>query len=82
MRAYSQDLRERIIGALSDWGWTHAEAAEEFSVSLSFVQKLWLRWRHTGSCGAYAHRGRNTRILMGHEEAIRAEAEHCGYLLH
>ena len=75
MRAYSQDLRERIISALSDEGCTYAEAAEEFSVSLSFVQKLWLRWRNTGSCAAYAHAGGNTRILKGHEQAIREEVE-------
>jgi transposase len=75
MRAYSLDIRERIISALSEEGYTQAEAAERFSVSLSFVQKLWLRWCHTGSCAAYAHSGGKTRILKGHEEAIREEVE-------
>jgi transposase len=75
MRAYSQDLRERVVGALSSGEWTQEEAAEQFSVSLGFVRKLWRRWRDTGDSAALGHRGGRTRILLGHEAAIRAEVE-------
>jgi transposase len=45
MRAYSLDLRERIVRACDAWGFTRAEVAEDFSVSRSFVQKLLQRHR-------------------------------------
>jgi hypothetical protein len=85
MRAYSQDLRERIISAVSSEAWTQAETAEEFSVSLSFVQKLWYRWRETGDSGCLRAPRRQDSGARGHEAAIRAEVElqsHATYLLH
>jgi transposase len=39
MRAYSMDLRERVLGAC-DGGMTTAEAAEAFSVSPAWVRRL------------------------------------------
>ncbi len=73
MRAYSQDLRERIIGALAAQDESQAEIAERFAVSLSFVEKLWRRWRTTGSCAARPCAGGRQRSLCGAEACIRAE---------
>lgn len=72
MRPYSQDLREKIIRAL-EAGETQEEVADRFTVSLSFVEKLWRRWRTTGSCAALAHAGGRQRALREHEAAIRKE---------
>ena len=73
MRAYSQDLRERIIEALAAHEESHAEIAERFVVSLSFVDKLWRRWPRTGSCAAQPHGGGRQRSLRSAEGLIRAE---------
>jgi transposase len=71
MRPYSQDLREKIIRAL-EADHTQEEAADRFSVSLSFVEKLWRRWRETGSCAALPRAGGRQRALREHEAALRA----------
>ena len=57
MRAYSQDLRERIIAALEANEQSQPEIAERFGVSVSTVEKLWKRWRSTGQCAALPHAG-------------------------
>ena len=72
MKPYSQDLREKIIRALES-GETQEEVADRFTVSLSFVEKLWRRWRETGSCAALPHAGGRQRALREHEAAIREE---------
>jgi transposase len=73
MRAYSQDLRERIIRALEAEQETQPEIAARFSVSLSFVEKLWRRWRTTGSCAARPPAGGRSRSLQVAEAVIRRE---------
>lgn len=72
MKPYSQDLREKLIRAL-EAGETQEEVADRFTVSLSFVEKLWRRWRETGSCAALPHAGGRQRALREHEAAIRKE---------
>ncbi len=39
MNAYSEDLRKKIVGAVSERGMGKSEAARTFSVSLSSVQR-------------------------------------------
>jgi transposase len=73
MRPYSQDLREKIVRALEEPEETQEEVADRFSVSLSFVAKLWRRWRETGSCAALPHAGGRARSLKGHEAWLRRE---------
>ena len=73
MRAYSEDLRERIIEALEAQDGSQAEIAARFAVSLSFVAKLWRRWRTTASCASQPHGGGRQRSLRGAEGLIRAE---------
>ncbi len=48
MRAYSMDLRERIVAAV-DAGMTHPQAAARFEVSLTTVERYLARRRATGS---------------------------------
>ena len=72
MKAYSQDLRERIIDALAAHEESHAEIAERYTVSPSFVEKLWQRWRTTGSCAPRPHGGGRQRSLREAEDLLRA----------
>ena len=49
MRAYSLDLRERIVTACDEGVETRAEVAGRFQVSESWVRRLLQRRRETGS---------------------------------
>ena len=71
MKAYSQDLRERIVQAIESGTYTKQEAAEVYAVSESFVWKLMRRQRHTGSCAALPHGGGRTRTLAAYSEQLR-----------
>lgn len=73
MKAYSSDLRRRIVEALETGEETQPEVAERFQVSLSFVEKLWHRWRTSGSYAAKPKAGGRKRALAGQEAHIRAE---------
>lgn len=73
MNPYSHDLRQKIVTALEAGDSTQEEVAERFCVSLSFVEKLWRRWRTTGSYAALAHGGGRQRYLQEHEDVIRTE---------
>jgi transposase len=73
MRPYSQDLRQRIVEALEADEQTQPEIANRFRVSLSFIEKLWHRWRETGSCAALPHAGGRKRALADDQASIRAE---------
>src|SRR4051812_47045323 len=55
VRAYSMDLRERIVAAV-DAGMTQSQAAERFQVSLRTVERYLSRRRATGSLAATAQR--------------------------
>jgi len=71
MKPYSQDLRERILQALQVRGDSQAAIAQRFAVSHSFVERLWQRWRQTGSCAALPHAGGRQRSLRTAEALIR-----------
>jgi transposase len=73
MEAYSQDLRERIIGALEAGDEPQVAIAETFGVSLSFVEKLWRRWHEDNSCAALPHGGGRPRALADAEARLRQE---------
>ena len=57
MRAYSDDLRERVAAAYATGQFTIDQVASRFAVSTSFVEKLLRRQRTSGSVAALAHRG-------------------------
>ena len=52
MKAYSQDLRERVAAACAEPGAKMYQVATRFSVSLSFTDKLLRRQRTSGSVAA------------------------------
>lgn len=70
MRAYSMDLRERVIDAC-DSGMGTSEVAETFSVSSAWIRRLKQRRRETGCFGPKAQRRGSIRILAGHEDKIK-----------
>ena len=45
--------------------------AQRFAVSRSFVERLWQRWRQTGSCAALPHGGGRARSLHPAARVIR-----------
>ena len=55
MRAYSMDLRERVVAAV-DAGMTQSQAAVRFGVSLRTVERYLARRRATGSLAATEQR--------------------------
>lgn len=71
MKAYSNDLRRRVIEAIQENEETQAEIAERFSVSDSFVENVWKRFRETGSYEALPHGGGRKRLLADDEQLIR-----------
>jgi transposase len=66
MRAYSNDLRERILLAVSRGEHSLREIAPLFAVSLSFVVRLLRRWRRTGGLDPTPHGGGPQRCLDDH----------------
>ena len=75
MRAYSNDLRRRIIERVQENEESQREIAEHFSVSISFVEKLMQRFLATGSCEAKPHTGGRKRVLKEYEALIRGEVK-------
>ena len=77
MKPYSQDLRDRIIQALEAGTATQRAVAARFCVSGACVEKLWQRWRRSGSSAAQPHAGGRQRHLKDHLEVLRTEvAQH------
>jgi transposase len=63
MRAYSNDLRERIVAAVGRGDYPLRQLAHLFSVSLSFLVRLLQRQRRTGSVQPQPHAGGPTPKL-------------------
>ncbi len=63
MKAYSLDLRERVVAACGQPGRTVVAVAAQFSVSVSFVEKLLHRQRTSGSAAALPHRSGPAPLL-------------------
>src|SRR3954469_17130763 len=74
-RAYSQDLRDRVLAAAED-GLSAREIAEQFTVSPSYVVKVGQRLHRTGERSARAQRSHTPRKLSEeHHAAILARVE-------
>ena len=71
MKAYSNDLRLRIIETIQVNELPQVEIAAQFGVSQSFVEKLWHRFRTSSSYEAKPHGGGVERFLKNEEELIR-----------
>ena len=75
MKAYSQDLRERLIAAVEVGAQSRPELAETFAVSESTIDKWVKRWRDTGSVAALPFAGGRRRALKACATDIRAEVK-------
>lgn len=70
-QSYSQDLRDRVIGAV-DGGMAVREAARTFKVSIAYVYKALIRRRLTGDSGINPNRGHRPRKLSPDQELALA----------
>jgi transposase len=70
-RAYSQDLRERVMAAVESGTGAYA-AASIFRVSVSYIYKLLGRRKRTGETSARPWAGGPKPKLAAHDEALRA----------
>lgn len=70
MKAYSVDLRERVLAACDD-GMGTAEAAEAFAVSTAWVRRLKQRRRETGSIAPRAGAPGPAPTLAPHADRLR-----------
>src|SRR4051812_19819617 len=57
MKAYSMDLRERVVAACDRGEGTREEIAKRFCVGIAWVYRLLQRRRQTGSMAPKPHRG-------------------------
>jgi len=57
MKAYSLDLRQRVLAAVQEGTSSRGEIAERFSVCKSWIRRLLQRLRETGSIAPLPHGG-------------------------
>ena len=72
MKAYSIDLRQKIIDAHSQQEGSQRQLAKRFRVSLSFVQNLLKRYRIDGTVEPRQHGGGQPAKLSLKQEAVLA----------
>ena len=63
MKAFSMDLRERIISAVESGQYNQVEVSEQYQVSLSFVEKLCRQQRVTGDITPKRYTPGRKRVL-------------------
>src|SRR5258707_15259139 len=74
MRAYSIDLRERIVQAVAN-GRPQREAARMFGVGVNTVKRYVVRQQQTGSLARYSIPGGPRRIGREQEAVLQARLE-------
>ena len=57
MKAYSLDLRQRVVHAYEQGQGSISEIATRFGVGTAFVKKMLRQWRATGDLAPLAHGG-------------------------
>jgi transposase len=70
-RAYSSDLRDRVVAAVLE-GATVRSVAARFGVSVASVVKWSQRYRETGSAAAKPRGGKKPYVLVGQREWLLA----------
>ena len=73
-RAYSQDLRSRVLAA-SERGLSARAVAASFDVSVSYVLRARQRRERTGTMTALKAQQVRVRRLAAHSDALRAKVE-------
>lgn len=72
MKAYSTDLRQKVIDAYKNQEGSQRNLASRFSVSLTFIQKLVKQYRTSGKIEPKAHGGGNKAKLSNEQMALVA----------
>lgn len=72
MKAYSTDLRERVIESVESGECNIPQAARRYKVSEASIERWLAQQRKTGSCAPLPHAGGIARKLATAEAAIRA----------
>jgi len=80
MKAYSEDLRDRVVRAVDRGGQTHEQIAERFGVSTAWIKKLLRQRRETGSIAPKPHGGGRQPTYRGKalerlKEALAAQPD-------
>jgi transposase len=70
MKAYSLDLRQRVVAAYDEGKGSIAEVAEQFNVGQTFVKKMLRQQRETGSVAPLAHGGGRQPSLSDKEHRL------------
>ena len=70
MKAYSLDLRQRVVEAYEQGQGSIAEVAEQFSVSAYFVKKMLRQWRQTNDLAPLPHGGGKPAILSASQRQL------------
>ncbi len=74
MRAYSLDLRQKVVAAVERGDSTIEEVAASFGVGQTFVKKMMRQHRETGDLSPRPHGGGHTPLLSAkHIKMLRAE---------
>jgi transposase len=77
MKAYSIDLRERVVAACDAGDATREQVAARFSVSISWIRKLLRQRRQTGSIEPKPHGGGHPRAFdAAADDRLRRAARH------
>lgn len=72
MKAYSKDLRERVVASVESGECNIPAAARRYKVSEPTIERWVARKRRTGTCAPLPHTGGPARKLATAEAVIRA----------
>lgn len=78
MKAYSGDLRERVLAACKAGELSQEAIAQRYAVSYGLVKKVWAQWRTTGSClpGRPGGKPKRSFDVVAEQRLHRAIREH------
>ncbi len=70
MKAYSLDLRQRVVRAYERGEGSISEVASRFGVSTAFVKKMLRQWRATGDLAPRGHGGGKPKSLTERQQQL------------
>ena len=70
MKAYSLDLRQRVVSAYEQGEGSIAETASRFGVCPAFVKKMLRQWRESGDLAPRAHGGGKPKSLTERQRQL------------
>ena len=73
MKAYSVDLRQKVIDAYNQQEGSQRQLAKRLRVSLTFIENLLKRYRTDGTVEPRAHGGGQVAKLSPEQEAVVAD---------